>query len=101
MQCSTWLYKRKEQDNMSTVSWDLDAGGGQKAEFTKFPPGTTRIRVLDGAPHIRWTHWMQKFGRSINCPGMKVCPIDDIIDKQKANGEKATYTRGRRYAINV
>lgn len=86
---------------MSMTGWDLDGGGGSKSEFTKFPVGATRIRILDGAPHIRWTHWMPKHNRSINCPGMKVCPIDDIIEKQKANGEKPTYNRGRRYAINV
>lgn len=86
-----------------TIGWDLDAGGGggDKAEFTKFPVGTTRIRILDPAPHIRWTHWMNQFRRSVNCPGMRECPIDDIIDKQKANGEKPTYARGRRYAMNV
>lgn len=88
---------------MSKISWDLDGGstGGSKVEFTKFPAGATRIRVLDEAPHVRWTHWMNKFKRSINCPGMKVCPIDDIINKQKANGETPTYTRSRRYAINI
>jgi hypothetical protein len=89
---------------MSNVGWDLDGGsnsGGTKAEFTKFPVGATRIRVLDPAPHIRWTHWMQKHKRSINCPGMKVCPIDDIIAKQKANGETPSYPRGRRYAMNI
>lgn len=88
---------------MTNLTWDLDGGasGGSKVEFTKFPVGATRIRVLDPAPHVRWTHWMQKFKRSINCPGMKVCPIDDIINKQKANGEVPTYTRSRRYAINI
>jgi len=86
---------------MSTAGWDLDGGSGTKAEFTKFPVGSTRIRILDDAPHIRWVHWMQKFKRSINCPGMKVCPIDDIITKEKANGITPTYNRGRRYAMNI
>lgn len=84
------------------TGWDLDGGsGGNKVDFTKFPVGATRVRVLDESPSVRWTHWMQKFKRSINCPGMKICPIDDIINKQKANGEVPTYTRSRRYAINV
>lgn len=93
---------------MSNLTWDLDSGGGseQKAEFTRFPVGATRIRVLDKAPHVRWVHWFQNAtkdgqGRSVNCPGMKTCPIDDIIDKQKQNGIKPIYNRGRRYAINV
>jgi hypothetical protein len=86
---------------MSNYGWDLDGGSGGKAEFTKFPVGTTRIRVVSGAPHIRWTHWMAKFKRSINCPGVKICPIDDITRKQKANGEKPTYNATRRYAMNI
>lgn len=87
-----------------TYGWDLDAGGSgsnQKAEFTKFPVGATRIRILEEAPYVRWTHWMPKHNRSINCPGVKVCPIDDIIAKQKQNGEKPTYNSARRFAINV
>lgn len=87
---------------MGQVGWDLETGSnGSKAEFTKFPVGTTRIVVMDKAPHMRWTHWMNQFKRSINCPGMKVCPIDDIINKQKANGETPKYNRSRRFAINV
>lgn len=88
---------------MATTGWDLDAGsgGGASAEFTKFPVGTTKIRVIDEAPNIRWTHWFNQARRSITCPGMKECPIDDIINKQKANGETPTYTRSRKYAINI
>lgn len=87
---------------MGKVSWDLDSGGGGvSAEFTKFPVGVTRIRVLDDAPHIRWTHWMNQFRRSVNCPGMRDCPIDEIISRQRANGEKETYSRARRYAMNI
>jgi hypothetical protein len=87
---------------MGNTGWDLDGGmGGSKAEFTKFPVGATRIRIVDSAPFIRWTHWLNQYKRSVNCPGMKVCPIDDIINKQKANGETPTYNRSRRYAINV
>lgn len=86
------------------ISWDLD--GNDKVEFTKFPAGTTHIRVLDNAPHIRWTHWMNGVtkdgkGRSVNCPGIKICPIDDIISKQKANGEQPKYNQSRRFAMNI
>lgn len=84
--------------------WDLDSGssgGGSKKNFTKFPVGTTHIRVVDKAPHIRWTHWMNEHRKSVTCPGMKVCPIDEIISRQKANGEKETYTRSRKYAMNI
>lgn len=84
-----------------SISWDLGGGDTTTVEFTKFPVGTTRIRVLDPAPHIRWHHWLNQFGRSINCPGMRVCPIDDIIDKQRANREEPTYDRGRRYSLNI
>lgn len=85
---------------MSTeAGWDLD--GGQKKEFTKFPVGTTRIRVLDSAPHRRWTHWIASAKRAINCPGMNICPIDDIIDKQKANKEPATYNRAQKFSLNI
>lgn len=87
-------------------SWDLDGGEQQKVEFTKFPVGTTRIRVLDKMPFVRWTHWIPGVtkdgkGRSINCPGMKVCPIDDIINREKANGMKPRYSRTKRYAMNI
>ena len=87
------------------MSWDLDTGG-KKTDFTKFPVGVTHIRVLDEAPHSRWTHWMNSVteegrGRGINCPGMAICPIDDIIDKQRANREDTTYGRTRKFAMNV
>lgn len=85
---------------MSYVGWDLD-GDSNKAEFTKFPVGVTRIRILDDAPHIRWTHWLNQFNRSVNCPGPRDCPIDEIISRQRANGEKETYSRARRFAMNI
>lgn len=81
--------------------WNFDAGSNQdKANFTKFPVGVTRIRVLDAEPNVRWTHWMPQFQKSVNCPG-RGCPIDDIRRQQKANGESYTYNMSRRFAINI
>lgn len=85
-------------------TWDFDKGSeskeSKKANFTKFPVGITRIRILDDAPFVRWAHWMPQFSRSVNCPG-KGCPICEIRKQQKANGEKYTYGMARRFAINI
>lgn len=88
---------------MTMLSWDLNAGSNNadKAEFTKFPVGITRIRVIDPAPHIRWTHWMPQFNKSVNCPGVRACPIDDLTARQKQNGLKPSYNATRRYAMNI
>lgn len=86
-----------------TTGWNFDTntgGNGKKAEFTKFPAGITKIRVLDDAPNIRWTHWLQQHKRSVNCPG-KGCPICEIRKQQKANKEPYTYAMGRRFAMNI
>lgn len=83
--------------------WNFDTNSsntGGKAEFTKFGVGVTRIRVLDDAPMVRWTHWLPAHKRSVNCPG-KGCPICEIRRQQKANGEPYTYAMGRRYAMNI
>ena len=85
------------------MSWDLGSNGNSnkaKAEFTKFPVGITRIRLIDQSPEMRWTHWMNQHKRSVNCPG-KGCPICEIRRQQKANKENYTYAMGRRYAINI
>ncbi len=82
------------------MSWNFDTGNGRKAEFTKFPVGVTKIRVLDEAPFIRWMHWLQKFSRGINCPG-KDCPICAIRKQQKANQEQYTYNMSRKFAMNI
>lgn len=86
---------------MSTT-WDFDTpqGGGNKQEFTKFPEGITRIRIIDEAPVVRWTHYLPKFKRSINCPGIG-CPICEIRHQQKANKEPYTYAMARRFAMQV
>ena len=85
------------------MSWNLQnesSTSGGKAEFTKFPEGITKIRIVDEQPHIRWAHWVQKISRSVNCPG-KGCPICEIRRQQKANKEPYTYGMTRRYALNV
>lgn len=81
------------------MSWDFDSGS-KKAEFTKFPVGVTRIRIIDIEPFIRWVHWLPTARRSANCPG-KGCPICDIRHRQKANKEPYSYAMSRRFAMNV
>ena len=82
-------------------TWDFDnSTGGSKADFTKFPTGITKIRVLDSAPHIRWIHWMNNLKKSITCPG-NGCPICNIRKKQKEAGEDYTYNMTRRFAMNI
>lgn len=85
-----------------TNGWDFNSpsNNGNKSEFTKFPVGVTRIRIVDGEPFQRWTHWMQQFKRTINCPG-KGCPICEIRKRQKANKEPYTYNVTKRIAIQV
>lgn len=89
---------------MSANSWDLNAnpngGGGDKATFTKFPEGITRIRIVDDAPYQRWTHFIKKWSRSINCPG-RGCPICEIRKQQKTNKQPYTYPMAKRFAMNV
>lgn len=83
--------------------WDFKAeneSSSKKVNFTQFPVGVTRIRILDTAPYTRWVHWMPQFSKSINCPG-RDCPIDAIRKRQKANKEKITYSMSKKIAINV
>lgn len=82
------------------MGWDFNEGSGDKANFTKFPVGITRIRILDEEPLMRWTHWMPQFQKSVNCPG-KGCPVCEIRKQQKANKEEYTYNMGRRLTMNV
>jgi len=82
-----------------TESWDLETGQ-DKTDFTKFPVGVTRIRVLSPAPHQRFTHWMPQFQRSVTCPG-RGCPIDVLRNKQKDAGVDQTYNFSKKYAFNV
>jgi hypothetical protein len=90
---------------MSTFSWDVDSntggtGGGDKANFAKFPEGITKIRVIDEAPYQRWTHFMKKFKRSINCPG-KGCPICEIRRAEKQNKMPYSHAMAKRFALNI
>lgn len=88
--------------------WDLTMGsspsgnadGSGKKNFTKFPTGVTKIRILDAVPYMRWTHWMDQFSRSITCPGYG-CPIDALNKSAKAQGVDAPYSMQRKWALNV
>ena len=83
------------------TGWDFDnTSNGKKQDFTKFPEGVTKIRIVDDVPNVRWTHWLQKHNRSANCPG-KGCPICEIRKVQKANKQDYTYPMSRRFAIQV
>ena len=82
------------------VGWDIEGGGGNKVEFTKFPEGLTKIRLVDTVPHIRWTHWINLQRKSVNCPG-KDCPICEIRKKQKASGENYTHNMAKRFSLQV
>lgn len=89
---------------MST-GWDLESFDGSgsssdKVQFTKFPEGITRIRIVDDAPYQRWTHFMKKFSRSINCPG-RGCPICEIRKQEKANKMPYSHQMSKRFAMNV
>lgn len=81
--------------------WDFnDKGNGKKLEFTAFPEGVTRIRILSPAPKMAWTHWIMKDKRSIICPGFD-CPICQTRKKQKENKEPVQYNVSRRLRIYV
>lgn len=82
--------------------WDFKETGAtnKKQEFTKFPEGITKIRVVDTEPFERWTHFLLKDKRSINCPG-KGCPICQIRKNQKANKLNYTYPMSRRFALQI
>lgn len=81
------------------MSWDFDTNQS-KTEFTKFPVGITRIRIIDDVPFVRWIHWLPKFNRAVTCPGQN-CPICDVRKKQKEAKLDYTYSGNRRIAINI
>ena len=84
-----------------TAGWDFDKSDNmKKTEYTKFPEGVTKIRVVDAIPVTRWTHWINAQKRSVNCPG-KGCPICEIRHQQKANKEPYTHAMGRRVSMQV
>lgn len=87
---------------MTLAGWDLNGstGSGKKNNFTKFPEGITRIRILSDRPHMRWAHWMPQFQRKITCPGFG-CPIDEIIKSAKANKTATPYNSTRDYSLVI
>lgn len=89
---------------MSGYSWDFEkpiGDGGEGTDYAKFPEGITRVRFIDDAPYVRWTHWMPKFSRSVTCPG-KGCPICAIRKQEKANGIKQqSYNVAKRFSMNI
>lgn len=82
------------------MGWDFESNSGSKNEFTKFPVGITRIRVVDDEPYVRWTHWLNQFKRAINCPSND-CAICQIRKLQKANKEPYSYPMARRLSMNI
>lgn len=85
--------------------WDFSTSSNNnttyiKTEYTKFPVGITRIRIVDDAPHMRWAHWWKQASRYVTCPG-KNCPICEIRRRQKAESEPITINMTRRYSINI
>lgn len=84
---------------MSGWSFDNESND-KKREFTKFPEGVTKIRLIDSEPMVRWTHWLVKDKRSVNCPG-KGCPICEVRKQQKANKEPYTIGMSRRLSIQI
>ena len=82
------------------MSWDFNASNNNKTEFTKFPVGVTKIRILSEAPHLRWVHWLTQHRRTVNCPSND-CPICEIRNKQRKNEEPYTYNSSRRLTMNI
>lgn len=71
-----------------------------KLNFTKFPEGITKIRVLDNTPHLRWAHWLPQISRKITCAGFN-CPIDELNKRAKAQGEANVYDNSRAFSFNI
>lgn len=85
------------------MSWDdvrNESKSNEKENYTKFPEGTTMIRILDAEPYSFWQHWIQSTKTSVNCPG-KDCPICNVIAKAKANNETPMYNNSRKHAMRV
>lgn len=83
--------------------WNLEDSGsdsGVKQEYTTFPVGITRIRVIDEVPVKKFIHWIQDQKRAVTCPG-RGCPICEIRRRQKANKEPQTYNMAKRLGMQV
>lgn len=88
---------------MAKKSWNLESGGdggGNKQEYTTFPQGVTRIRVIDEVPVKKFIHWIQEQKRAVTCPG-RGCPICEIRKRQKTNKEPQTYNMAKRLGMQV
>ena len=86
-----------------TKKWNLEDSGsdsGVKQEYTTFPVGITRIRVIDEIPVKKFIHWIQDQKRAVTCPG-RGCPICEISRRQKANKEPQTYNMAKRLGMQV
>lgn len=79
--------------------WDLDSSSS-KVEFTKFPEGITKIRVVDESPNMRWTHWLMSVKNPVTCPGQG-CPICEMRKNEKANNLAYTNNMAKRFSLQV
>lgn len=96
--------------NIQLFGWDDIAndkssdGNKDSMDYTKFPEGSTIIRVLDKEPYTRWTHWVQQAnggkGLGVTCIG-KGCPICELISIAKANKEKPKYTSRKVHSMRI
>ncbi len=94
------------------MSWDLvgtDNGGAKKdKKYLKLGQGTTKIRIIDAAPAVRWTHWIQEAnngrGSSVNCPGgNNECPLCADISAKKTlpKEQRSKYSSRKMHCLNV
>lgn len=86
------------------MSWDNVGSNAQsnKLGFIKIADGNNvKVRLVDEAPFIRYTHWINKLGRNITCLGKDVCPICAEIARAKAADETPQYNTSRKYVLHV
>lgn len=83
------------------MGWnEVDSKEKTKVPYTKFPEGTTKIRVLDKEPYSFWQHWLEKQKTSVTCLG-KDCPICNVISQAKANKMTPPYNSTQRHALRI
>jgi len=95
------------------ISWDAvgnesNNGGTKEKKYLKLGQGTTKIRIIDAAPAVRWTHWVQEAnngrGSSVNCPGSNAgCMIcaDIAAKRDLPKGQKSKYSSRKMHCMNV